>query len=316
MMAMTLDIDDREQAPAESYAGYQQPDESYAQSDGGGGGAGSGSSAGSSGTTGGGGVGGGVGGAKTGTTQAAQAPAKPKWKASAVIIPKSAFDALKKSMGPDGAGIDFKPTGMKKFLFISGKKKQNLRMGKGLGILIIDENRVSTAFLWTLVKSVVDSGENLAISFAATIQVSQVSLDTNSQIVVKDMQDIMRHAGLTLTSKDLTKKIYGSLLPTGSVLELTSIYDNFSIIYLMSTMANTHTVAHELLGHFYLASKGMPYRHSESVTGTTVLDNKGQPFAGPVDDFIKMVVDESSANVKAAAASKSQGTPAPAPAKP
>lgn len=220
-------------------------------------------------------------------------------------------------MGPDSAGLGYEPTRLRKFVFKSGKKKTSLRMPKEFGLLLFNENWTSTTYLWSLLQSIVQSGESVTISFAATINVSMVSLDSNQKIVVSDVTDIMKEAGLTFASKDLTTKIYGSLLPKGSVLELTSIYDNFSMIFLMSTVAAHHTIVHELLGHFYLASKGITYKHPESLSGSGVLDNQGQPFTGTVIDFITIVVNEAQTNLKAPAGTGAPATrPAPAPAKP
>ena len=108
----------------------------------------------------------------------------------------------------------------------------------------------------------------------------------------------------------MTTKIYGSLLPKGSTFELTSIYDNYSMIFLMSTMAADHTVVHELLGHFFLASKSITYKHPDSLSGSGVLDDQGKPFTGTVIDFINIAVNEAQANLKAA---KTTGSPASKP---
>lgn len=293
------------QAPEGSYLHYQQGDDEPAPS------SGSGSSAGGSGA----GVGGGQGGAGAGSSSASKPttkPAKPQWKSSEVIIAKPIFDSLVKSLGADGASLDFAPTGRKKFVFQSGKKKLKLMMPKGFGILRVDKNATSTAFLWSLLMSVVQSGEKVAMSFATTITLSVHTLDSNKALVSTDTTDIMREAGLTLASKDLTKKIYGSLLPPGSSLELTSQYDNFSMIYVTSAGAfATHmTVVHELLGHFSLASRALTYKHPDSLSGSGVVDNQGKPFNGTVIDFITLVVSEATANLRAAGI-RVPRTPAP-----
>ncbi|CAN5155538.1 hypothetical protein BH10PSE13_BH10PSE13_02820 [soil metagenome] len=276
----------------DSYADMQSPDAGYVGDQ-----QGNGSSAGTAGGSGsGGGTGGGVGGPAGAAARAA--PTKPKWTDSGVILTKVIFESLKKTLAPDAAGLQFKPTGMKRFTLIMNRKKQTTIL-KGFGQLFVDSNLASTTFLWSLLKSVAQSGEKLLMVFDTTIDIATITPGPNQTIVETETISVMQDAGLTFASKDLTKKIYGTLLPTGSILELTSRYDNFSQIYLMNRMADDVTAVHELLGHFFIASKGLPYKHPDSLAGTGVLDNQGKDFAGTVTDFIQIVINEARANLRA-----------------
>src|SRR5205823_5729454 len=87
---------------------------------------------------------------------------------------------------------------------------------------------------------------------------------------------------------------------------LTKQEEDVSLIYLMPNVATPRTLAHELLGHFYLAVKGAPYQHEgdpskvrpgEHVDQEFLLTKEhgikvptGEIFKGRVWDFINTYV--------------------------
>ncbi len=143
------------------------------------------------------------------------------------------------------------------------------------------------------------SKERAVIGFPAGGVKIETHTSENQGVKSQLVDDILRNAGQTFLSKDLQKKVYGALLPPGQILTITAPYEDLTLLYLMSSMATNTTVVHELLGHFYLATKGVPIGHPESLKGKGILDVSGQPFDKTVMDFIQTQVEaEAKKNLK------------------
>src|SRR5262249_233046 len=152
-------------------------------------------------------------------------------------------------------------------------------------------------FLFGLLKEVVGSKEKAILGFPYEGQIKiEKHVPEGQEIHSTPFDDILRNPGQTFLSKDLQRKIYGGLLKPGDKLELTSPYENLTLIYLFSNLATDTTVAHELLGHFYLATKGAPVGHSESLKGKGISDVSGKPFEKSVLEFIETQVEAEAKN--------------------
>ena len=88
--------------------------------------------------------------------------------------------------------------------------------------------------------------------------------------------------GYTFASKKLQKKIYGTIKG------ITSRHTDTSVIYISPGSLDSHTMSHELLGHFYIAIKGIPFGHKDILTKEhKIKDPQGNIFTGNVLDFIR-----------------------------
>ena len=62
---------------------------------------------------------------------------------------------------------------------------------------------------------------------------------------------------------------------------------------LFADLIARRTVAHELLGHCYLACRRAPFTHPLSLKGYGIVGSNGRPFEGTVIEFIERHVTAS-----------------------
>ncbi len=196
-------------------------------------------------------------------------------------------------------------------------KKLTLNLARGYGTVQIDDNFVdpTNSLLFRALKETVKSNERVLIKFEqAPIFETRIWLpDGKGGFTHTDTPGVTPAAGLTLASDDLTKRINGGpIVPSGGTLSITSTFGDASVIALVSHSATPTTVAHELLGHFYIASKGLPFGHNDSLTGKGIIGSNGQAFSGTVIDFIsKEIEPEAKTNFAANAAAAAAAAPKP-----
>lgn len=139
-------------------------------------------------------------------------------------------------------------------------------------------------FRWSVLKEVIESKEKVEIKISNLVKLT-FHLSRNGKLTSTDVDDVIRGAGFTAVSKNLQKKVYGKL--DG----ITSQHNDKSMIYI-STLGDSNTMAHELLGHFYLATKGVPFGHEDVLTKKhNIKDPRGNVFTGKVIDFLKQFVE-------------------------
>lgn len=173
-------------------------------------------------------------------------------------------------------------------LFRKGTASQKIPLPGDYVVLQVDMNFQNESFLWGLLQDAVRSKERVIMGFPDPKSGVLVEKHTKfgDKIISAPVDDpLMRHLGETFLSKDLQMRIYGELVGG----EVTSRFDDLTVIYLMPGMADPKTVVHELLGHFYLASRGAPTRHSDSLEGRAVSDVSGKFYDKSVTDFITQV---------------------------
>src|SRR5262249_48909298 len=111
----------------------------------------------------------------------------------------------------------------------------------------------------------------------------------------KEKSDIQNwplyNPGETLPSKELQRRTYGALVPPGKTMSTTSIWDDVTVTWLKSEEMQELTVAHELYGHVYLATRGEPSGHMESLKGKGIKGASGEEFGGTVKEFIDKEVE-------------------------
>ncbi len=168
------------------------------------------------------------------------------------------------------------------------------------GYLQIDLNYDSPKdpFKWGLLKSIVLIGEKAEIVEKDFAPVEYVTRKPGEKETQKQWEDrsilaIESGQGATVLSRDLHKKIYGELvdlrLPrfrrsdAGVILYVyysgyNTRSDDTSRVYLVKNLIGewlSCTLAHELLGHFYLASRGAHYRHADEFNKSDPADYPG-----------------------------------------
>lgn len=262
------------QSPDGSYLQYQQPDDAYVATGNGSGGSGS-----------------------PGSSPAAAA-SKPSWKDSNILLQANMFKSLQKSLGPDSKEIQFR-TGKKLVEFKKGKKTIKLNTSKSVNYLKFNENSQGAGYLWMLLKEIASGGSPVYMQFSNIFNMAEsteTTVNGNKTVATVETVKILPAAGYTLASKDLTRVIYGSLIYPNEAFGFASVYDNFSTIEIMSNIASDDTVVHELLGHFFVANRKLPYGHPDSLSGKNILDPAGQPLSGTVQDFIDIILAEAKKN--------------------
>ncbi len=161
-----------------------------------------------------------------------------------------------------------------------------------------DENYANPfdQFRWKLLKEMIDNG----------ISVNVKAVQLNDEFNVKNIIRIGSTKKETITALTLqaltasglaapTQSIDLAIYPTRFKI-MASTDDNISQVYYETGPGGRGTLgssslAHELLGHMYLAMKGLPHGHGESLEGAEGLtDPFGRPFHGTVDDFIREFV--------------------------
>jgi hypothetical protein len=206
--------------------------------------------------------------------------------------------------------------------FNQGEDAKHIKVNEK-GLLQIDENySPSDTYRWRLLKEVIDSGEKVTIKGLAsggpTYLFHTQGLEQGAQIKPVLTHDyISREPALTVVSKKLFKKVWGDLVtPTIQTGKddpnlkyrggMTSESENISFIYFENGFP-LESITHELLGHFYLATRGVPFKHDDFKDRFTladadkitvefkltaqhnILDREGKVFEGRVWDFIKQV---------------------------
>jgi len=228
---------------------------------------------------------------------------KPKWVGQGIILHRSAFGAMGKVMGKEeGKHIRFKPIRKRMLPVMRGGKAERIRVPKGYGILQIDENfgYKERSFLWQVLKQTVETKERVFVGAPLEgMMTVERHIREGDKIKSTTKPDVLRFPAQTFPSRELQEKAYGGLIPEGNEMSLTSPYDDLSLIFLCPIRAGNVTVAHEILGHFYLASTGRPSGHPESLKGKKVLNRTGKEFEGTVLEFIETQIErEAKENLK------------------
>ncbi|HTE83385.1 MAG TPA: DUF4157 domain-containing protein [Dehalococcoidia bacterium] len=158
-------------------------------------------------------------------------------------------------------------------------------------------------FRWSKIKDLIDSDEK--------INVEKVALSDNVKVRfvtpkgAKDIEQLMMTtgaAGLTLPTETVAKAIY----PNETSYACSPRADAHQIYYTasMSSSVAQSELAHELLGHMWLAIKRVPFGHPKDPKRVKAIgmleashgiqDPLGAPFAGKVEDFIRTYVSSQS----------------------
>lgn len=231
---------------------------------------------------------------------------KPKWIGENLIIPKPVFDSLKKSLGVDDEHIRLTPIEDKRkgkpYIRVTRDgRKVRFDLPEDYGILQIDENYegAKSPFLWRLLEKTIESKERVVMGATHGVYIP-VMFHAREGDEVRSWRDkdILRNIGQTVISRGLQVSKHGGLLPEGKKSpNFTSQYEDLSMIFYMKNKASDNDIVHEILGHFYLATQGLPFDHSEDLTGK-VRDVSGKPFKGTVLQWIENVVEKEAERIR------------------
>jgi Domain of unknown function (DUF4157) len=170
-------------------------------------------------------------------------------------------------------------------------------------LLGYETNYVPTdPFRWNKMKDIIDSGEKVLVkkvSLTDTFDVLFIDPKLPGGRMVMTGRSLATSAaeGLTLTKESIHKAIF----PNDTTVTASPIADT-SIIFYSTDISNPtdSSLAHELLGHFWLALKRVPYAHPKTqpqlgTHGTLtaqhgILDPFGNPYSGTVLNFIDTYV--------------------------
>jgi Domain of unknown function (DUF4157) len=150
-------------------------------------------------------------------------------------------------------------------------------------------------FRWSKIKDLIDSDQKILVKKVALgdpIDVLFVSAGTNMIV-----HDVMKPLGLTLP----TLKLQQALALGQKSFTASPMSDTHLVLYTTALgKPDESSLAHELLGHLWLAMKGVPFSHPSAPAdvaafGTltaahNVLDPFGNVFTGTVKDFITTFV--------------------------
>jgi len=155
-------------------------------------------------------------------------------------------------------------------------------------------------FRWEKIKFIVDTKEKVLIrkfSLGDKVKVRMINAG-----VTKDLDHVLLDPGLTLVTETLHNKIYPA--STGLIVVSPSA-DTHHIYYSVDLSDPASSgLAHEVLGHLWLALKGVPFVHPKKpadikATGTLeakhgITDPFGNVYTGTVRDFIRDFVGSES----------------------
>jgi hypothetical protein len=146
-------------------------------------------------------------------------------------------------------------------------------------------------FRWEKVKFLIDSGEKILIRKVSLGDIVTVRFITKDKS--EDRPIMLKDPGLTLPIESLQRRIY----PTKPEVTASPSSDTHHIFFTTDiTDAARSSLAHELLGHMWLALKGVPFVHPKqqpeiALRGTLeekhkITDPFGNIYTEPVREFI------------------------------
>jgi hypothetical protein len=158
-------------------------------------------------------------------------------------------------------------------------------------------------FRWNKIKDLIDSDEKIKVDKVGLTDNVKVKFitPTGSRIIEQPMLSTAA-AGLTLPTEALAKAIY----PKETTHTCSPLADSHQIYYTgaMSSSASQSELAHELMGHMWLAIKKVPFVHPHDpqrakAIGTLsashgIQDPLGATFTGTVEDYISKFVSSQS----------------------
>ncbi|OGO59527.1 MAG: hypothetical protein A2V85_09330 [Chloroflexi bacterium RBG_16_72_14] len=167
-------------------------------------------------------------------------------------------------------------------------------------------------FRWNQIKELIDSDERIKVDKVDLTDNVKVKFVTATETkVIEQMMLSTSAAGLTLPTESRMREIY----PNETTHTCSPHADAHQIYYtaIMSSSAARSELAHELLGHMWLAIKKVPFVHPTDpkrakAIGTLsashgIQDPLGKTFVGTVEDYIRKFV---SSQIFAAFASPTQ----------
>jgi hypothetical protein len=167
-------------------------------------------------------------------------------------------------------------------------------------------------FRWDKIKDLIDSDEKIKVDKVELTDNVKVKFVTpKATMIIDQLMMQTAAAGLTLPTETLFKAIY----PTETTYTCSPHTDAHQIYYtaVMSSSVSRSELAHELLGHMWLAIKKVPFVHPRGAAkvkamGTLsashgIKDPLGKTFTGKVEDYISNLV---SSQIFAAFASPTQ----------
>jgi hypothetical protein len=154
-------------------------------------------------------------------------------------------------------------------------------------------------FRWNQIKELIDSDEKIKVDKVdLTDNVKVKFVTAKATTIVDQMMLSTSAAGLTLPTESRMREIY----PNETTLTCSPHADMHQIYYtaIMSSSAARSELAHELLGHMWLALKKVPFVHpsdpkqvkAKGTLGAShgIRDPLGATFAGTVEDYIAKFV--------------------------
>jgi Domain of unknown function (DUF4157) len=158
-------------------------------------------------------------------------------------------------------------------------------------------------FRWNIIKDLVDSDEKINVDKVGLTDTIKIKFVTPTD--TKIIEDTLTNAGaqgLTLPTESKLKAIH----PTDATFTCSPHDDMHQVYYsaAISSSAATSELAHELLGHMWLAIKGVPFGHPKDkerikthgtlATSHGIKDPLGQTFSGKVETFISEYITSQS----------------------
>jgi RHS repeat-associated protein len=223
------------------------------------------------------------------------------WSGDNIIIQRDAFGFLQSSLPPEDRKYIRLKAAPRYIEAHAGGRTEKIAIPKGYGVLQVDTSHTSDDFLWKLTKSVATSPYR---AIAGTPPEKTRKMATDSTFIVagrvKSEYDPwpMFHAGETFASKNIYILVYGTLLPKGEKVRVTSHFDDLTLVYINNYETPEGTVAHEVLGHLFLATQKKPALHPVSLKGWGVTGPSGNEFEGTVLDFANLVEEMALQNLK------------------
>jgi RHS repeat-associated protein len=226
---------------------------------------------------------------------------------TSIFLSRTTFEVLKEALGTEGEHVSFRSREELKQRFIEaheGGKVKRISIPEGFGLLRFEPFTwtppgtppAQGSFLWGLLAKVVESQQRVFISAPENGIMSvteHVSGSKDTRLFEKPIGAISGERAYTAVSEDLQVKVYGGMVERGKPLSYISPFSDLSVIYLLTVgrTGGSALLAHELLGHFYMAVQGLPFGKDASLSGRRILDRNTRDFECTVHQFIYSQVE-------------------------